>query len=65
MDATQIVKDALDANPEMRLVLDAATRAREIEQMTPPLNFGLVTEITSSQYLGPREIQNRTQNILS
>ena len=65
MDAPQIVKGALDASPEMRLVLEAATRAREVEQMTPPLNYGLVTEITSSQYPGPRETQNQTQNILS
>jgi hypothetical protein len=58
MDATQTVKDALDANPEMRLVLEIATRARELEQMEPPKNFGISTEIISSQYLARQATQS-------
>ena len=44
MDATQTVKDALDANAEMRLVLEIATRARELEQTEPPIEIGIATD---------------------
>jgi hypothetical protein len=60
----RIVADALVAFPDMRLVLEVANRARELEQMTPPRNFGMSTEIISSPYLGSPEIQNSTQSTL-
>jgi hypothetical protein len=50
MDATQIVKDALDANPDMRLVLEIAARAHELEQMQPPKNLWVNTEIVTLGY---------------
>ncbi len=49
-NTTQIVEDALDVNPDMRLVLELAVRAREIEQRDPPKNLWINTEVVSSQY---------------
>jgi hypothetical protein len=49
-NTTQFVEDALDVNPEMRLVLELAARAREIEQRAPPINLWVNTEVVSSQY---------------
>jgi len=58
MDAAQVVKDAFVSNPDMRIVLEIATRAREVEQMSPPRNLSPLTEVTSSQYLAPPAIQS-------
>jgi hypothetical protein len=57
-DATQVVTDALDGSPDMRLVLEIANRARELERMEPPKNFGVGTEIISSQYLARQATQS-------
>lgn len=61
MDATQTIKDALDASPDMRLVLETATRAREVEQLEPLKNFWINTEIVSSQYPVSQATQSLTQ----
>jgi hypothetical protein len=57
MNAEQIVKNALEKNPEIRLVLEIAERAREVESKEPPRNIGIATEIvaipTNSQSLVP------------
>ena len=59
MDATQTVKDALDANPDMRFVLEIATRAHELEQMQLPKNLWVNTEIVTLEYpVQPETYQN-------
>jgi len=54
MKAEQVIKSALDRNPEIRLVLEIAARAREAESKEPPRNIGMATETaavpTNSQY---------------
>lgn len=54
MDAEQIVKDAIATNPDVRLVLEMAARAREAESKEPPRSIGMSTEVaalpTTSQY---------------
>jgi hypothetical protein len=45
MDAVaQTVKNALDANPEMRLVLEIAARSRELQELEPPIDIGIATD---------------------
>ncbi len=44
MTAAQMIKKALDENPDIRLVLEAAERAREAESKEPPRNIGIATE---------------------
>lgn len=62
MDAvTQTVKDALDASPDMRLILEIAIRAREVERMEPPRNLWINTEIVSSQCPVSQATQSLTQ----
>ena len=57
MNAEQVIKDALDRNPEIRLVLEIAARAREVESKDPPRNMEVATETvaipTNSQGLVP------------
>lgn len=54
MNAEQIIKTALDNNPEIRLVLEIAARARDAESKEQPRNIGMATEVaavpTNSQY---------------
>lgn len=56
-DAAKTVKDILDANPEIRLVLEISKRARALESLTPPIDLGSATETIvipiSSQGLVP------------
>jgi hypothetical protein len=47
MDAEKIVQEAIKTNPEIRLVLEIAMRAREAECKEAPLNIGLATEIVA------------------
>jgi hypothetical protein len=53
MDAKKIVTKALNDNPEIRLVLEIAARAREVESKEPPRHIGFATDTvavpTSSQ----------------
>ena len=57
MNVEQIIKSALDENPDIRLVLEIAARAREAESKEPPRNIGVATDIvavpTNSQCLVP------------
>ncbi len=57
MTAEKVVKNALHENPDMRLVLEVAARARETESKEPPRNIGIATDIvaipTNSQCLVP------------
>jgi hypothetical protein len=46
MDAEKIVQKAMKANPEIRLVLDIAARAREAESKEP-ITIGVATDITA------------------
>jgi chemotaxis response regulator CheB len=61
MDATQTIQDALDASPDMRLVLDAANRARAVEQLEPLKNFWINTEVVSSEYPVSQATESLTQ----
>lgn len=65
MDTAQVIKDALDANPDVRLVLAIAARARDAESKEPPRNIGFATDIvaipTNSQCLVPPETIGRIQ----
>ncbi len=45
MDADQIIKDALEANPDVRLVLEIARRAREADSKEPPRELGASTDV--------------------
>lgn len=47
MDAAQIIKDALETNPDVRLVLEIATRARDADSKEPPRELGASTEVTA------------------
>lgn len=42
---TQLVKDALNGNDEIRLVLDVATRARETEDRELPREINVSTDV--------------------
>jgi hypothetical protein len=57
MNAEQMIKKALDENPEILLVLEIAARARDAESKEPPRNIGTATDIvaipTNSQCLVP------------
>ena len=59
MNAEQMIKNATDKNPEIRLVLEIAARARELESKQPPRDIVTATETvaipTSSQALVPPE----------
>jgi hypothetical protein len=57
MNAEQMIKNGTDKNPEIRLVLEIAARAQELESKQPPRDLGMVTETatipTNSQSLVP------------
>jgi len=59
VDTIQVIKNELDKNPEVSLILEIATQAREMESKEPPRNIGVATEIitipTNSQCLVPPE----------
>lgn len=47
MNAAQMIRDAFDANPDLRLVLEIATRAREVESKEPPQDLRASTEVVA------------------
>ncbi len=47
MKAKQIIQDAIDANPEIRLILDIATRARELEEKSAPLELRASSDVVA------------------
>jgi hypothetical protein len=47
MNAEQIVQKTLRDNPEIRLVLDIAARARQVEEQEAPRNIGVATDVTA------------------
>jgi hypothetical protein len=47
MDAAEVIRKALDENRDVRLILEIATRAREIESKEPPRHVGIATEIVA------------------
>jgi hypothetical protein len=47
MNADQIIQDALDKNPDVRLVLEIAARARDMEAKEPPREIGVATEVAA------------------
>ena len=57
MNAEQMVENTLEKNPELRLVLEIAARARAVEAKELPRNMGTTTETaaipTNSQSLVP------------
>jgi hypothetical protein len=59
MKAKQTVQKALDKDPDVRLVLEIAARARSAESKEPPLYIGMATDTvtvpTSSQHPVPPE----------
>jgi hypothetical protein len=44
VDAAKMIENALAKNPEIRMVLELASRARQIESKEPPRNIGMATE---------------------
>jgi hypothetical protein len=54
MNAKQIIQDAIETNPEIRLVLEIASRARDTEAREQPRELGSATEVvaipTHTQY---------------
>lgn len=65
VDANKIINDGLASFPDIQIVLEISARAREVEQMTPPLNLSMATEIVSSGYPGQQGIQTSTQSTWS
>lgn len=47
MKTQQIVQNAIDANPEIRLILEIATRARDAEARELPREIGSSTEVVA------------------
>jgi hypothetical protein len=47
MDAEQTVKEAIQANPELRLVLEIAARSQELEFKEPPRTIGMSSDVSS------------------
>ena len=47
LSAAQLVQEELDKNPDVRLVLEIATRARETEAKEPPRELGASTEVVA------------------
>ena len=43
-NTAQTVKDALDADPEIRLVIEIAQRARGLKSIEPPISIGMATD---------------------
>jgi hypothetical protein len=54
MDVSAAVQKVLEENPEVRLVLEIAARARDVESRDPPRYIGIATDViaipTNSQY---------------
>lgn len=46
-DVPQIIQNEFSKNPEVRLVLEIALRAREVESKEPPVNIGTATEVVA------------------
>jgi hypothetical protein len=44
MKTEQIIQKALDKNPDIRLVLEIAARAHDLESKEPPLYTGMATD---------------------
>jgi hypothetical protein len=44
MRTEQIIQNAIDENPNIRLVLEIAARASDIESKEPPLFTGVATD---------------------
>jgi len=47
MSAAEMIEKALKENPDVRLVLDIAARARELEAKELPREIGVATEVTA------------------
>jgi hypothetical protein len=47
MNAKQLVQKALRENPELRLVLEIAERARQVESKEPPISIGVGTDVAA------------------
>lgn len=47
MKTEQIIQNAVDENPEVRLILEIAARAREAESKEAPRDFGSSSEVTT------------------
>jgi hypothetical protein len=47
MRAAQMIKDALEDNPDILLVLEIAMRARELESREPPRELSASTEVAA------------------
>ena len=47
MKVEQVVKEALKENSEIRLVLEIAGRAREVDERTPPQELRVSTEVAA------------------
>jgi hypothetical protein len=43
-----VIQKAIDENPEVRLVLEIAMRARDAESKEPPLDIGMATDIVAT-----------------
>jgi hypothetical protein len=48
MDTNQAIKKAFNENPDVRMVLDIATRARETETRELPREIGAATEVVAT-----------------
>ncbi len=47
MNTNQTIKKALNENPDVRLVLEVAARARDAEAKEPPREIGAATEVAA------------------
>jgi hypothetical protein len=47
MTTKQIIRDAIESNPEIRLILDIATRARELEEKSFPLELRASADVVA------------------
>lgn len=47
MKAEKVIQQALEDNPEFRLVLDMAARARDVESKEPARDIGMATDVVS------------------
>ncbi len=65
MSAEQIIKSAIEQNPDIRIVLEIAARARESESKEIPVNIGIANDIAAipanSQCLVPQATSGSIQ----
>jgi len=47
MKTSKIIRDAVAENPEIRLILEIAARARDAEDKTPPVDFTPKNEVVT------------------